>query len=366
MHIGIYHPAVSSKTGGGVAIFCREIGLALARNGEEVIFYTSDIGETHPALISSDADVVLVDDATERALLGRFGLNDHLARSLGFWLANLKNGHRRRMNRELDVILTGLTIDDLLLSRSVSTPVVFESHANLSGLGAGGSIHTRFHGAELWLANSRTAARTLEAEYGATIAGVVYPGVNLERFSGPIERVKDPPQVTFTGRVHKEKGLGDLIRAFARLDTDAHLNIVGDGSHRERFESLAREIGVDRVTFHGFVSDEAVSRYYQEATIAVHPSHYDSFCMTNIEAMAASTPVVTTTLPAIREYAVDDENCRLVPPGDVEGLANVIDGLLSSPADRKRLASAGRETAERFMWDNQARELLTYCRNVCY
>jgi glycosyltransferase involved in cell wall biosynthesis len=87
--------------------------------------------------------------------------------------------------------------------------------------------------------------------------------------------------------------------------------------------------------------------------------------MTNLEAMAASTAVVATTLPAVREYAVDGENCRLVSPGDVDALSNALAELLSSPDDRERLASAGRETAETFSWENQAQELLTYCREAC-
>lgn len=365
MHIGVYHPAVSSKEGGGIAIFYRNIGLALANHGQEVTFYTSATCDTHSTLTHPNVDVISVDDTVEREIVKRLGINDHLARSVGFWLAGLRNGIRRQMNSKLDVILTGLEIDDLLLPRFVRTPVIHQSHINLSEFGVGGAVHARFHGSELWLANSRTTARALEKEYGATVNGVVYPGIDLERFSDPIERISDPPQITFIGRVHKVKGVQDLIRAFAALDVDAHLNIVGGGPHRDRFESLAHRLGVEQITFHGFVSAEEVSRYYQEATLAVHPSHHDSFCMTNLEAMAASTPVVTTNLPAIREYAVEDENCRLVSPGDVENLSNVLEELLSSPNDRTRLASAGRMTAEEFTWENQAQEILTYCRGVC-
>jgi glycosyltransferase involved in cell wall biosynthesis len=246
----------------------------------------------------------------------------------------------------------------------VRTPIVYQFHSNLARVGIGGRLHWEVNGAEVWLANSQTTARALEKQLGATVDGVVYPGVALDQFAAATETVNDPPQITFVGRLHKEKGVQELIRAFATLDTEADLNIVGQGAHRDYLATLVDQLGVDRVTFHGVVPDEELPRHYQEATIACHPSHHESFCMTNIEAMAASTPVITTDLPAIREYAVDGENCRLVPPGDTERLTHVLSELLSSPNERACLSSNGRKTAEKFSWLNQFQQLLSYCRQV--
>jgi glycosyltransferase involved in cell wall biosynthesis len=364
MRIGVYHPNASWKKSGGIAVFYRKMSLAAAEKGHEVIFYSSADQDVLPELTHSNIIVIQIDDSVERHLLSYLNADTHLSRSAAFWAASMRAGVRRHINQEMDVLLTGRIPDNLLLSRVVRTPVVYQFHSNLARAGIGGQLHWKIHGAEVWLANSRTTARTLENELGATVDGVVYPGVALDQFAAATETVDGPPQITFVGRLHKEKGVQELIRAFAAIDTEADLNIVGQGAHREYFESLVDQLDVDRVTFHGGVPDEELPRYYQEATIACHPSHHESFCMTNIEAMAASTPVVTTDLPAIQEYAVDGENCRLVSPGDAEHLTSMLEELLSSPNERARLSESGRKTAEKFSWKEQFQQLLSYCRQV--
>jgi glycosyltransferase involved in cell wall biosynthesis len=364
MRIGIYHPNATWKNSGGIAVFYRKIGLAAADNGHEVIFYSSADRDVLPELTHPNIVTVQIDSNIERNLLGHLNADTHLSRSTAFWAASMRAGVRRHINREVDVLLTGRVPDNLLLSRAVRTPIVYQFHSNLARVGIGGRLHWEVNGAEVWLANSQTTARALEKQLGATVDGVVYPGVALDQFAAATETVNDPPQITFVGRLHKEKGVQELIRAFATLDTEADLNIVGQGAHRDYLATLVDQLGVDRVTFHGVVPDEELPRHYQEATIACHPSHHESFCMTNIEAMAASTPVITTDLPAIREYAVDGENCRLVPPGDTERLTHVLSELLSSPNERACLSSNGRKTAEKFSWLNQFQQLLSYCRQV--
>lgn len=368
MRIGIYHTKAAWCEVGGMEVFYREIGLQLADRGHDVVFYSSARGgPTLPELLHENVTVVRIDDLTERAVLRRIGLRRRLpdqSSGLASWVAALRTGVKRHIEREVDVLLTSLMSDNLFVSRSVGVPVLYQFHGNLKSVGIGGRVHSLLDGADMWLANSETTAERIESELGVPIGGVVYPGVDLDRFSIPAERAEDPPRITFVGRLHREKGVQDLIRAFASMETDAELRIVGGGPHREAFESLADELGDERITFEGKVPKEELARHYREATVSCHPSHFESFCMTNVEAMAASTPVVTTDLPAIGEYAVDGENCRIVPVGDVDRLASVLGELLDSPEERARLGRNARETAERFSWESRADEVLSYCRQL--
>lgn len=131
--------------------------------------------------------------------------------------------------------------------------------------------------------------------------------------------------------------------------------IVGSGGEERVLRRVARQRGIDEnVHFLGSVPIDELPRYYASADVACHPSHWESFAIVNVEAMATGTPVVTTRLDAIEEYLTDGETGVLVPPGDSEALAAVLGRLLDDDDLRRRLAVAGRETARSYSWDRQA------------
>lgn len=361
VNVGIYHNKTAWNDVGGIAVFNRKIGCELANDGHEVTFYSSMKEEPHAELDRPNVTVVRINQERptrmfDRGTLGR--IHPHVVECVGFVAATVLADVDDRIDREEDVLLTGTGFEDLLISQFVETPVVHEYHSNLARVGIGAWIGQHASGAALHLANSQTTADRLKSDLDIDVDGIVRPGVDTDEFTVPTEEPNTPPEITFVGRLHEHKGIEELIRAFDGLDADARLNIVGEGKHRARFESLARELGTEDVTFHGKVPRPELPGYYHRATIACHPSRHDSFLITNVEAMATGIPVVTTDLPAILEYAVDGENCRVTPVGDEDALRDVMEELLSSPDQRERLAEAGRATAERFDWGNQADEML--------
>jgi glycosyltransferase involved in cell wall biosynthesis len=78
--------------------------------------------------------------------------------------------------------------------------------------------------------------------------------------------------------------------------------------------------------------------------------------------MAAGTPVVTSDLPAIREYAEDGDNCLLVPPKSPDEIAMAVRTVLEDDELAALLARRGRETAERYTWQRQSEALETHLR----
>jgi len=161
---------------------------------------------------------------------------------------------------------------------------------------------------------------------------------------------KDTPVLVSVGRLSKEKGQADLIRAMARLRDlglwpSLCLVIVGDGAERDRLGQLSRKLRVDgMVRFVGFQAN--VSPYLGIADLFVLPSHSEGCPNALLEAMAAGVPVVATSVGGVPEIARDEHNALLVASRDVGGMAAAISRLLTDKALGARLTAAARSVLE--------------------
>ncbi|MGI0129184.1 MAG: glycosyltransferase family 4 protein [Thermoplasmata archaeon] len=179
------------------------------------------------------------------------------------------------------------------------------------------------------------------------------------------------PFALFVGRLASNKGLVDLLPAFAALsrdDPDAHLVVIGeDGGMRESLEARVRGLGLGaRVHFLGHLGDEALlAAAYREATFTVLPSEYEAFGLVLLESLAQGTPVIATRVGGIPEFIEDDRSGILVPPGQVTPLAEAMRRLWADPALAKRLGRHGRtEVVPRYTWDRAVDELEVVYRGV--
>jgi len=155
------------------------------------------------------------------------------------------------------------------------------------------------------------------------------------------------------------KGLDVLMAAMAHADGPGlPLVLVGatgwgdvDGS------ALAAKAGLaaSRLRLLGRVSDADLAVCYDRATVAVAPSRAEGFGLPVLEAMAAGTPVVTSTAPALVE--IGGEAVVSVPIGDADALAHALADLVEDDARRRRLATAGRARAADFDGDRSASRL---------
>jgi glycosyltransferase involved in cell wall biosynthesis len=153
------------------------------------------------------------------------------------------------------------------------------------------------------------------------------------------------------GRLSREKGHADLIRAVAKIRKistalDFRIVLVGEGVERERIEQLSIRCGVrDLITFAGHQSDLAA--YYSIADIFVLPSHSEGSPNALLEALAAGVPTVATSVGGVPEIAVHEQNALLIPKGDSEGMSEAIVRLLTDSALCAKLIDCGRKVTER-------------------
>jgi glycosyltransferase involved in cell wall biosynthesis len=118
----------------------------------------------------------------------------------------------------------------------------------------------------------------------------------------------------------------------------------------------------ERITVTGYVSPEELAAWYAKAEIFAFPSLDEGFGMPVLEAMAAGTPVVTSSRSALPEVAGDA--AILVNPESTEEMAEVLRTLTQGEALRAALSSRGVERARLFTWEKAVAETWNVYREV--
>jgi len=187
--------------------------------------------------------------------------------------------------------------------------------------------------------------------------GIEVEGLDLGRARRKVRRElgvgEEMVVVGMTSRLDPLKGQEVFIRAAASIKhrcPKARLLVVAEAMERisgygERLRRLAHSLGVaERFVFWPYRRD--ILEITAALDVAVLPSLNEGFGRTNLEAMAAGKPVVSTLCGGIPEVVVDGQTGLLVPPQDVEALAQALLELVEDEGLRRRLGEAGRRRAK--------------------
>jgi D-inositol-3-phosphate glycosyltransferase len=212
---------------------------------------------------------------------------------------------------------------------------------------------------------------------------IVPPGVDPDRFQsvgraeakGQLGIPLEHRMILFVGRIQPLKGIDILIRALAlvkrrepALAKNVCLSIIGgdpqpdseiEQNEFDRLKLLRATLGLeDLVTFLGAKDQDTLVYYYSAAEMVVMPSHYESFGMVALEAMACGTPVIASDVGGLSFNIENGFNGYLVPGRDAEAMADKIILLLKYPALRDQLGEQARTWITRYSWPNIASEIL--------
>lgn len=155
------------------------------------------------------------------------------------------------------------------------------------------------------------------------------------RYTHSVDKAK-ALTVLFVGgldKAHEFKGLPILLQAMTKLDASVQLVVIGEGDQRPVFETYAEQHGIaHRVLFRGRMTREELRDAYRAAHVLAVPStsSAEAFGLVALEAQACGTPVVASRWPGVRTLVRDQETGRLVTPGSVEELAEVLQSLLNN------------------------------------
>ena len=281
----------------------------------------------------------------------------------GRWAAPSLGAALRALRREFPYDLVHAhnavpAADAVLRTPGHATPLVVSVHGgdvfHTAPRSAAGerAVRQALTRARLVLANSAGIAAHAEA-LGAREPRVVRLGTDLPPSAA------DPfghPTIVTVAHLDPRKRHTDVLRALWLLrerHPRARYLVIGDGPQRGPLEALARQLGMaDRLELAGQLPPARALALARRAHVFAMPSVDEAFGVAYVEAMAGGLPAVGARGEAgPQEIAALGEGMSLVPPGDVEALAQRLDALLGDVHHRREAGRQARETVERhFTW----------------
>lgn len=176
------------------------------------------------------------------------------------------------------------------------------------------------------------------------------------------------PVVLFAAKYQHRKGAADLINACAMLVNEGaqfHLALVGSGEQAAALERLKTVLGLDNVSFHGFINQAEMPQIYAASDIFVLPSIDEPWGLAVNEAMCAGIPVVVSQeVGCARDLVRDGVNGRTFRGGDVDGLAQALRPLIMSQALRQAMGHESRRIISNWGFEQCRQGLLDAMTSV--
>jgi D-inositol-3-phosphate glycosyltransferase len=372
---------LGGKETGGMNVYIRELSRELGRMGVEVDIFTRSQDPEIPRVVSMADSVRVVHlPAGPEAPLSRTRLHAHLDE-----FVDGVEAWRIARDRDYDLIhahywLSGVVGLTLRARWAIPMLQMFHTLGDLKNRVArrAADVEPAVRLSEeariIASAERLVAASVAERAYLVRHAGadperiaVVPCGVDTELFTpgdaGAARaalRFPAEPTILYVGRLAPIKGLETLLDAIAllaRRGRRTRLIVAGGDAdepragHEMDLHARIAALGIgDLVGFVGPQRQESLRTHYVAADVTVLPSHYESFGMVALEAMACGSPVVASRVGGLTTTVRDGVTGFLVPEGDVEALAGRLETLLGDADLRWRLGREGVRWAAQHRW----------------
>jgi D-inositol-3-phosphate glycosyltransferase len=210
---------------------------------------------------------------------------------------------------------------------------------------------------------------------------IIPPGVDTSHFYPiPADEARqfiglapDDRMILFVGRIEPLKGVATLIQAVAclalkNLKEPVHLAVIGGdlesiteemSDEMVRLQRLCDELTVGKmVVYLGKRVQDTLPYYYSAAEVVVMPSHYESFGMVALEAMACGTPVIASQVGGLAFLVQDGVTGYTVPAEDHIALCEKLTGLLGEESLRQQMGRNAAEYAQNYDWGKIAKQIV--------
>ena len=394
---------LGGKETGGMNVYVRDLGREFSRRGIEVDVYTRSQDPAIPPITSlaEHGRVIHVPAGPEKPYSKHdvyLHLDEFVAGVLAFveaeqitydlmyshyWLSGLV-GNALRQVWHIPLVQMFHTLGEMK-NRVAQSPAERETEQRVN-----------CEGEIMRFVDQLIAATPLEKNqmswlYGADSNKISIhpPGVDQKRFK-PMNQAEarrfigipaEHQMILFVGRIQPLKGIDILLEALGlvkkrnpKLVKNVCVSIIGGDPNPDseieqvefqRLDELRKKLNIeDLITFRGAKDQDTLVYYYAAAEMVVMPSHYESFGMVAIEAMACGTPVIASDVGGLSFSIEDSYNGYLVPGRNPQALADKIALLLKYPVLRDQLSDQARAWVERYSWTNIADELLEVFKGV--
>jgi D-inositol-3-phosphate glycosyltransferase len=374
---------LGEKDTGGMNVYVLQVAKALGRLGHQVDVYTRQHDPNDPQIVDLGANARVI----HLNAGPYFSAKETLHRHIPEFLESLHR-FQRAEGMVYDLIhshywLSGCAGVELSREWNLPHATTFHTLARKKMQARVGEKESRLRiaaesrvmlGADAIVVSTEQESEDMSRLYGTSRqkVRVIPAGVDLDLFR-PVDKARARQSLGLTekrvvlsvGRIEPLKGLDTLIGAFARLEdpADTRLLVVGGTLGRdreiERLKSISAALGLqDRVTFVGAVDQTELPTYFSAADVFVLPSHYESFGLVALEAMACGLPVVASRVGGPRAIIKDGQTGYLIPWHCPEPYAQRLDILLANPALRESMGRAAMASARTMGWGQVAGRMM--------
>lgn len=169
------------------------------------------------------------------------------------------------------------------------------------------------------------------------------------------------PYVLAVSSMSPNKNFRSIVQALERIGTTDYDVVIAGGTNPKVFKTPETSLP-DNVKYLGYVAEEELRTLYDHASCFVFPSFYEGFGFPPLEAMACGCPVIASRAASLPE--VCGEAVLYCDPHSPDDIAEQIRRMMGDAELRTRLSAKGRAQAQRFTWEQCARETMQSIREA--
>ncbi|MEC8967557.1 MAG: glycosyltransferase [Bacteroidota bacterium] len=177
---------------------------------------------------------------------------------------------------------------------------------------------------------------------------VISFGINTDLFKPLVNSNRSSFTIGTVKHFKSIYGIEILIKAIAQLKnnniiTKFNLLLVGDGPEKDKYVSLATELGIlEHITFSGFIENNKLPKYYNQMDVVVIPSLRESFGISVLEGMSCEIPVIASDINGFKEVG-SENTINYFEPGNPSDLASKIKTYIENPMVFKKKVKKARK-----------------------
>jgi glycosyltransferase involved in cell wall biosynthesis len=189
-----------------------------------------------------------------------------------------------------------------------------------------------------------------------------------QNFRNKFSIPEDYKILLFVGRIIKQKGIHDVIDAYARIKVKNKviLIIVGDGEELDAIKEKIENLNIKNdVIVIGWVDEEQATYFTSNSDILIFPTYFpEGFPMALFNSVGAGLSIVTTPLRAALDYLKEPRNCLWVQPESSNSIESAVNRLLNDSNLMNEMRQNNKEDALLFTKDPVSKELSSILNSI--